>query len=260
MAPETVSPEITLITISIETPDGKLPPAKVGIPNIPMRMADLVAPMHQLCNGIVGLAIRQEMNRGETVSCRKGCGVCCCQLVPLSPPEAFFLSDFIHRMPPERHARIIARFQAIKEAMDENGLTERVKKIETTNEHQTLAYDYFRMGISCPFLEEQSCSIHSSRPFACREYNVISPPEYCADPFKKGVKKIKISRNMTTATARLAAELCNVPAMLVPMTLALEWTSENEAIGLRTWPGVWLFNRMMQFATGADLENIVPEE
>ncbi len=251
---------VKIITITIETPDGKLPPAKVGIPDIPMRMADLVPPMHQLCNGIVGLAIRRETDRGEAISCRKACGVCCCQLVPLSPPEAFFLSDFIHRLPPERRSRVMARFQTIKEAMDENSLAERVKKSEKTNEHQALAYDYFRMGMACPFLEDQSYSIHSARPFACREYNVTSPPEYCADPFKEGIKKIKISRNMTTATARLAAELCNVPAMLVPMTLALEWTAENEAIGQKTWPGVWLFSRMMEYATGTDLENLSPEE
>jgi hypothetical protein len=61
---------------------------------------------------------------------------------------------------------------------------------------------------------------------------------------------------MTTAMARLASELCHVPPMLVPMTFALEWAVDNEAIGQRTWPGVWLFNRMMEYATGTDLENL----
>jgi hypothetical protein len=142
--------------------------------------------------------------------------------------------------------------------METHGLIERLKKIEDTQEHQVLAYDYFRMGMPCPFLEEGSCSIHPYRPFACREYNVISPPELCVDPFKKGIRKIKIPRNMTTATARLAAELCHVAPMLVPMTLALEWAADNETIGHRTWPGIWLFNRMMEYATGTDMENLTP--
>jgi Fe-S-cluster containining protein len=248
--------EIKIITITIETPDGQLPPAKIRIPDAPMKLANLVPAMQQLCNGIVELAIRREVNHGATLSCHKGCGVCCCQLVPLSPPEVFFMRDFIRTMPSEGQTQIDARFQAIRNAMEVNGLTERLRKIEDTKEHEMLAWDYFRMGMPCPFLEEGACSIHKNRPFACREYNVISPPELCADPFKKGIKKIKIPKNMITATAKLAAELCDVKPMLIPMTLAQEWASENETFARKTWPGIWLFNRMIEYATGADLENL----
>lgn len=81
-----------MLTLNIETPDGRLPQAKVKIPDLPLRMADLVPPMQRLCDGIVELAIQREKEKGESVSCHKGCenGVCCCQLVPLSPPEVFF--------------------------------------------------------------------------------------------------------------------------------------------------------------------------
>lgn len=249
--------EIKLITISIETPDGKLPPAKVRIPNVPMRMADLVPPMQMLCEGVVTLAIQREKSRGETISCHQGCnnGVCCCQLVPLSPPEAFFLLDFVQTLSSEHRNRILDRFQGIKETMDKKGLTEKIKNIESTHEHQALAYEYFQMGMPCPFLEKGSCSIYPIRPFACREYNIVSPSEWCVDPFKKGIRKIKISRNMTTATARLAAKLCQMTPMLVPMTLSLEWAEENWEIGKKNWPGIWLFERMLEFATGAELES-----
>jgi len=259
MTSEAVQPQVKSITITIETPDGKLPPARVGIPDIPMRMANLTLPMQQLCNGIVELAIRREINLGATISCHKGCGICCCQLVPLSPPEAFFLLDYVQSLPPGRRNQIESRFQEIRKAMEAKGLIERLRKIEDTQEHQVLAYDYFRMGMSCPFLEGNSCSFHPYRPFACREYNVISSPERCADPFNKGIKKIRIPKNMTTATARLAAELFELPAMLIPMTSALEWATEHETYNRRTWPGVWLFNRMMEYATGADLESLNPE-
>ncbi len=252
--------EIKLITIAIETPDGRLPPAKVRIPNIPMKMTELIAPMQMLCDGVVRLAIERERSHGETISCHQGCnhGICCCQLVPLSPPEAFFLLDFIHTLPSEHQTQIQTRFQAIKEVMDGKGLTEKIRNIESTHEHQVLAYEYFQMGLPCPFLEKGSCSIYPIRPFACREYNIISPSEWCADPFKKGIRKIKISRSMTTATARLAAELCQMDPMLVPMSLALEWAMENEGIGQKRWPGIWLFERMMEYATGVGLER--PDE
>jgi len=224
-----------------------------------MRLTNLVPPMQQLCNGVVGLAIRREVNRGAVLCCRKGCGVCCCQLVPLSPPEAFFLLDYFRTLPSERRNQIEGRFQAVREAMEAQGLVERLRTIEDTKEHKILARDYFQMGMPCPFLEDNSCSIHPHRPFACREYNVTSPAELCCDPINNGVKAIWIPKNMTTATARLAAELFGVPPMLVPMTAALEWAAEHEALGRRTWPGVWLFNRMMEYATGTDLESLNPQ-
>lgn len=59
---------------------------------------------------------------------------------------------------------------------------------------------------------------------------------------------------MTTATAMLASEVCGVPPALIPMTLALEWVAENKAVGHLTWPGVWLFERMLEHATGANVD------
>lgn len=247
-----------IITMTIETPDGTLPPARVAIPDIPLGLADLVPPMQKLCDGIVALAIERERRNGETVSCHKGCeqGLCCCQLVPLSPPEVFFLCAVLQTLSPQKRERFEASFRKIRDAMDRAGITEKIRKIETTDEHQVIAYDYFRLGLSCPFLEEGACAIHPIRPFACREYNILSPSALCADPFKKGIRKVKIPRSMTTATARLAAELYRRDPILVPMPFALEWAAENEAIGHQRWPGVWLFEKMMAFATGVDPESM----
>ncbi|MEK7397978.1 MAG: hypothetical protein AAB116_13675, partial [Candidatus Poribacteria bacterium] len=145
-------PEMKIITINIETPDGKLPTAKVRIPNIPMRLADLVPPMQQLCNGIVELANKREIASGSAISCKKGCGVCCCQLVPLSAPEAFFLYGYIKSLPEEKRKVIEEKISEIRKAMDFAGIIERLHNIEDTNEHKVLAWDYFNLGISCLFL------------------------------------------------------------------------------------------------------------
>ncbi len=247
--------EIKIITISIETPDGRLPSAKVKVPNIALGLADLVPPMQKLCDGIVNLALQRERRKGETISCHKGCedGLCCCQLVPLSPPEVFYLEAFIQGLPSEKRSQIFTLFQILRKAMDQKGLTEKIRNIESTDEHQLIAYEYFRMGVFCPFLEEGACSIYPLRPFACREYNITSPSEFCADPFSKGIRKVKISRSMTTASARLAGELCNQPPALIPMPLLLEWARENAAIAQQKWPGIWLFERMMFYAIGEEV-------
>lgn len=244
-----------ILILTMETPDGKLPPAYVQVPNVPLRLTSLIPPMQQLCNGIVDLAIKRELKKGASITCKKGCGVCCCQLVPLSPPEAFFLADYINTLPPERKELIWNKLQKIKEAMARKGLIKRLLNVENTGEHKALGGDYFQMGLPCPFLEDNSCSIHQIRPFSCREYNVTSPAELCRDPLKNEVKAIWIPRSMMVALARLAAELYEAPLMTIPMALALDWAKQNQVFNQRTWPGVWLFNKMMECATGAELED-----
>jgi len=81
-------PRLQVITMSIETPDGRLPLASVQVPEMPMGVAHLVPPMQQLCNGVVGLALRRQAQGRARLSCGKGCGVCCCQLVPLAADVA----------------------------------------------------------------------------------------------------------------------------------------------------------------------------
>jgi Fe-S-cluster containining protein len=55
-----------------------------------------------------------------------------------------------------------------------------------------LAMRYFRQGIACPFLENESCSIHESRPLACREYLVTSPAENCSAPSAETIRMVDV--------------------------------------------------------------------
>ncbi len=252
------SVEIKIIALTIETPDGQLPPARVQVPNIPLRLTSLIIPFQQLCDGLIELAKQREVQKGAKVSCQKGCGVCCSQLVPLSPPEAFYLADYVRSLPPERKEALEKRFRAIKETMKDRGLMEKLEKIEDPGEHKVLGGEYFQMGLPCPFLEDNSCSIYPRRPFSCREYNVISPSELCQDPINNEVKTVWIPRSMMVAMARLAAELYQVPLMTIPLALSLDWAEEHQVFSKRTWPGIWLFEKMMEVATGDKLENFIP--
>jgi hypothetical protein len=58
--------------------------------------------------------------------------------------------------------------------------------------------------------------------------------------------------------ARLVAELYEGPLAPIPIGLALGWAEEHDHLRSRTWPGVWLFNRMMHHATGSDLDSKTP--
>jgi hypothetical protein len=93
----------------------------------------------------------------------------------------------------------------------------------TAEERIELSHEYFRLGIACPFLEDESCSIHPDRPMACREYLVSSPPENCRSPRPDN-------------TERLALDAYPLPALVeaeaagwVTLILALRFRDENPA-------------------------------
>src|SRR5688572_24742203 len=73
--------------------------------------ADALLPDAQaLANRVAALGEARVGRAGHTVSCAKGCGACCRQLVPISPTEARHLARLVDALPPERAAEVRRRF------------------------------------------------------------------------------------------------------------------------------------------------------
>jgi len=156
----------------------------IAVPSGPVAAADVVPALQGLVNAVVGAA-----EAGKSISCRKGCGACCRQLVPVSRTEGERLLALIEAMPGERRATLHARFAAAEAALDGAGLAARGQKSD-----RELSLAYFALAIPCPFLEEESCSIHPERPLVCREYLVTSPAEFCAGPAQEGVTPVAVPK------------------------------------------------------------------
>jgi Fe-S-cluster containining protein len=136
----------------------------ITVPSGPVAAADVIPALQGLVNAVVEAAEQGLMKSGKSISCRKGCGACCRQLVPVSRTEGERLLALVETMPRERRAALYARFAAAEAALDGAGLAERGQK---TDREMSLAY--FALGLPCPFLEDESCSIHPERPLVCRE-------------------------------------------------------------------------------------------
>src|SRR5262249_11986502 len=89
------------------------------------------------------------------------------------------------------------------------------------------SHAYFRAGVACPFLEEESCSIHPDRPLACREYLVTSPAENCSHPTEETVHMIPIPSGGGKAVRALDRQTSPGRAGWVPLILALEWAETH---------------------------------
>jgi Fe-S-cluster containining protein len=210
--------------------------ATLALPDAPLRLAELAWNTMGIGEKLVEIAVAREAKEGRSVSCQKGCGACCRQIVPLSPPEAWMIADVVASLPPARRAEVLAGFGRAGEALDASGLRARLLgRIDTEEKMVGLAIAYFGMGVPCPFLRDESCSIYPYRPSMCREYLVTSPAENCAMLGRAPVARIPVDVRMSEALAALAGKLLGREPEVVPLTMALEWAAEHAEEGRRTW-------------------------
>jgi Fe-S-cluster containining protein len=183
--------------------------------------------------------VQAALAQGQTISCKKGCGACCRQLVPLPPTEARRLRDLVNELPQQRRSEIQARFADARSRLQQAGLLEDLLDLGRVRKERRgeLALQYFRQGIACPFLEEESCSIHPDRPLVCREYLVTSAAEHCARPSAASVRCVPLPVRASRALARLDNDESAEPVRLVPLVLAPEWADAHaEEVAARPGP------------------------
>ncbi len=214
----------------------KLPAGKIEVdlvvPAGPTRVDEILPLARALTDQIVDLTVTQLEKSGRTVSCRAGCGACCRQLVPIGEAEARAIADLVASFPEPRRSTVLARFAESLDRLDNAGLLDLLGNRANWDEDQRgeIGITYFRLGIACPFLEDESCSIHSERPIACREYLVTSPPERCANPRADQVEGVKLPSSVWTAVASLEPVEPGVRLIpWVPLSLALDWAESHRA-------------------------------
>jgi Fe-S-cluster containining protein len=213
-------------------------PIDFEVPDNEIRLAEFIPLMYQLYDKI----IERELDNHTDISCRKGCGECCKQLVPIIIPETFFLNDLIASFSHKKQVQIDARFTKILNTIKTAGFFDDLKN---PARNRNIDDAYFNLKVKCPFLEDELCMIYKSRPFACREYHVTNDPQHCSEPYQNDIHKIKIKRNIGSMMAAFTARLYMSPPIPIPMILLSEWVRENTNLGTRKWSGVWLFDKMM---------------
>lgn len=169
---------------SLPVGDGVLNASAV-VPAGRTTLTQLLPIIQNLENAIVGRVAQEAAEAGTPISCGPACGACCRQLVPVSLFEAEALTDWLRSLPEERRTELEQRFHRALMALRDAGVIDKIvdeKWLDEKERTTQLALDYFRAGVPCPFLENESCSIHAIRPLSCREYLVTSPPELCRDP------------------------------------------------------------------------------
>lgn len=218
--------------------------AETGVPREPVTATELLPLLRQLSDGLVQIGVKKAAEEGRTVSCGPHCGACCRQMVPISEAETYALEELVSAMPEERQTAVRARFAEGLQLLRQANVELEPANILGQSKEQKLANGlrYFAIGIPCPFLEDESCSIHPDRPVSCREYLVSNDPKFCSKPSAETIDMIPMPAKLSHAMYR-ASESPKV----VPLIAALEWVRTRPALVKAEGPD--LFQKMLRDIT-----------
>lgn len=206
---------------------------ETAVPAGTCRAVEILPFVRAISEAATAVATGRSETAGKTVACRAACGACCRQLVAISPIEAVLLSQLVETMPDDRKRRVRARFDGALHVLERTGMLDargtrgrrQLKMADQGNRWRTIqaaGRRYFALGIACPFLENESCSIHPERPVVCREYHVTSAPERCANLYEVGVDKVESPLHLGDAMAKASTGVFGIESGTIPLVLALE--------------------------------------
>jgi hypothetical protein len=198
------------------------------------RLADLVAPVHELADLAVRLLRRKTASRGTAVPCRRGCSACCRYFVPISPPEAMALADHVACLPPPRREAIELRFASAARAV-----LSAAPSLQRRPTAEGISRWYWGLKLDCPLLAQRACSAYPLRPVACREHLVTCPPRDCADEQSlQSPLPVPLSLGHVLCQAAADIEGTHSQSLLLPLTLS--WAADQSARCERTYPAAEL--------------------
>jgi Fe-S-cluster containining protein len=198
-----------------------------------VRPDELLPFMYHADNVVIGAAIAKSEAEGKHISCAKGCSACCrAQPVPVTPAEAHAIARLVDAMPEPRRAEVQARFDDRVARLKAAGLFDvmiRDTPVRDKEQARAVAREYVALGLVCPFLDDDACSIHPHRPFVCRQYLVTSPPELCSNPLANPVEVVPIPVKAATAMLSAAEPVAGRPQLTVPLVVALEYNARHRS-------------------------------
>ncbi|HEX8710363.1 MAG TPA: YkgJ family cysteine cluster protein [Terracidiphilus sp.] len=232
-APDQPAPAAVKATFSIPIGRAALT-ATVQLPTSRTTLTELLPILQNLENAIVSRVGEEAAAAGRPISCRAGCGACCRQMVPVSIFEAEALTAWLATLPEDRLASLRERFHRALSALRDAGVLDSILDgtwVLDEERSTQLAIDYFHAGVPCPFLEDESCSIHPIRPLACREYLVTSSPDLCRDPSVNDVSGIHLPLRLTRAIFAFGEEIEHDRRGWIPLVFLLAWAKSGARPG-----------------------------
>lgn len=222
----------------------------VDLPDRRAALSDLVPLAFEICDKIVSAAVSHAASQGKTLSCHKGCDACCSCLPGMSEPEALRLLEDIQRLPQVPRNRILQGFAEMGQMLEDSGLHEIIQtryggKVGTAEDAEIIRQWWSRVHRSCPILQDNACSMYSSRPTVCREFLAVSDPNLCSSG---QAETVKLPLNMYHILGKLPQALKKIDdssAKIILFPSLLRWYAANRSRAQRTWRAPVMVERFL---------------
>ncbi|MEW7987308.1 MAG: YkgJ family cysteine cluster protein [Candidatus Thiodiazotropha sp.] len=190
--------------------------------NEAIQLHELLPFFQNITDKVVEIAIAEVIDSGKRISCHSGCGACCSQLVPISKAEGAALLNLVESLPEARRLEVRSRFAKNMATLEEAGpgLIDKLEKAALDHDKErikAIGLAYFDLNLPCPFLQDQSCSIHPHRPLSCREFLVVSDPAYCAKPDPAVVENVVLPKRVSSILYNLSSRDSNSDTGFMPL-------------------------------------------
>jgi Fe-S-cluster containining protein len=218
-------------------------PLSATVPDEKVNGVEMIPVYQRLTNDLVEHSVTKTLASGKSISCKAGCGACCAQAVPVMGFEAFHLADVVKRMSAAKQTVVRQHFADGKAILEEAGLMTDAQNIDAMSEEQRRVFGdkYFKLGMSCPFLENGSCSIYLDRPIRCREFLVTSDAKYCAQLNPEKIEHIETQLSLIPALNRLSREnITKQKTGWMLMNFTLDWAKSKKHKLRKKHGGAWL--------------------
>lgn len=231
--PEQTSPASVKASFALPVAGGFLN-ASATLPVGRTNLTEMLPLVQSLENAIIGKVAQEAEQAGSPISCRAGCGACCRQMVPVSFFEAEALVNWMATLSPEKLAILEQRFHQALTRLRDAGVIDKILDQRWMEDEQLttqLAIDYFHAGVACPFLENESCTIHPMRPLSCREYLVTSPPALCDDPSRNQVFGVQLPLKLSRVLYSFGQQIEQDRRGWIPLVFLLAWRKSGAKPG-----------------------------
>jgi Fe-S-cluster containining protein len=227
------APQTVTVNFRVAVGDGSFA-ASAEVPDGRCNLTELLPTLQSLDDSLLNAVSDQLNQAGLAISCKAGCGACCRQMVPLSVFEAEALAAWIATLGPDIRNFLARRFHQGLLKLASAGLIDRLVQedwLADTESARQVALDYFHLGVPCPFLQDESCSIHPFRPLVCREYLVTSDRRHCAHPAELQVNPVHVPLRFSRILNRMGAELEPNTHGWIPLIFLFAWIESGARPG-----------------------------
>lgn len=236
--------------VALNTPAGQLTTA-LDVPTGFVPITAIVPLARRLGEEALQLEEQRAKDMGQSISCKMGCAACCRMMVPLSPPEAISLKNYVEQLPPGDRNKIEQRLSESLQLLEREGLLDPLQQIAQSStplsdeQLEPINRAYYALRMPCPFLENELCSIYEARPAACRELLVTSPAELCENIADNPVRPLPAPIRVGTVLGLAWAALTESGPRLIPLPLAIQWAETHREESNRQWKGSALVDELL---------------